>query len=105
METLYIIILKHPKVFWNWKTEDIFWIDNRQVMHSRNHFTGPRKVLASLWCCHQDEVFGHQMIGFLERKPNYLDLYLIHFPISLEYFSLDQKYPPEWVNLNHKMVL
>ena len=105
METLYLIILKHPKLSWNWKTGDIFWIDNRQVMHSRNHFTGPRKVLASLWVRHQDEVFGPQMIGCLERKPNYLDLYLIHFPISLDYLSLDQKYPPEWVNLNQKMVL
>ena len=89
METLYLIILKHPKLSWNWKTGDIFWIDNRQVMHSRNHFTGPRKVLASLWVRHQDEVSGPQMIGCLERKPNYLDLYFIHFPISLEYVLLD----------------
>jgi hypothetical protein len=40
------------KVSWEWKTGDIIWIDNRQVMHSRNHFTGPRKVLASLWGRH-----------------------------------------------------
>ena len=36
---------------------------------------------------------------------DYLDLYLIHFPISLEYVSLDDKYPPEWTNSEGKMVL
>lgn len=35
----------------------------------------------------------------------YLDEYLIHFPISLEYVPIDQKYPPEWTNLNGEMVL
>jgi diketogulonate reductase-like aldo/keto reductase len=28
----------------------------------------------------------------------YLDLYLIHFPISLKYVPFDALYPPEWVN-------
>lgn len=27
----------------------------------------------------------------------YLDLYLIHFPIALEFVPLDTRYPPEWV--------
>ena len=36
---------------------------------------------------------------------DYLDLYLIHFPISLEFVDFDKKYPPEWVNMDGKMVL
>eukprot|EP00092_Neocalanus_flemingeri_P107510 GFUD01137986.1.p1 GENE.GFUD01137986.1~~GFUD01137986.1.p1 ORF type:complete len:325 (-),score=73.88 GFUD01137986.1:187-1161(-) len=28
----------------------------------------------------------------------YLDLYLIHFPISLKYVPIDVHYPPEWIN-------
>lgn len=28
---------------------------------------------------------------------DYLDLYLIHFPISLEYIDFDLRYPPEWL--------
>ena len=27
---------------------------------------------------------------------DYLDLYLIHFPIALEFVDFDQRYPPEW---------
>ncbi|MGJ8606230.1 MAG: aldo/keto reductase [Marivita sp.] len=28
---------------------------------------------------------------------DYLDLYLIHFPIALEYVPIDTRYPPEWL--------
>ena len=28
---------------------------------------------------------------------DYLDLYLIHFPISLKYVDFDTRYPPEWI--------
>lgn len=28
----------------------------------------------------------------------YLDLYLIHFPIALEYVPIAERYPPEWVH-------
>jgi len=28
----------------------------------------------------------------------YLDLYLIHFPISIKYVSPDVRYPPEWIH-------
>ena len=27
----------------------------------------------------------------------YLDLYLIHFPIALQYVPIDERYPPEWL--------
>ena len=28
---------------------------------------------------------------------DYLDLYLVHFPIALEYVPIEERYPPEWV--------
>ena len=28
---------------------------------------------------------------------DYFDLYLIHFPIALQYVDFDQRYPPEWI--------
>ena len=27
---------------------------------------------------------------------DYLDLYLIHFPISLKFVPFEKRYPPEW---------
>jgi D-xylose reductase len=36
---------------------------------------------------------------------DYLDEYLIHFPISLEFVPFEEKYPPEWTNREGKMVL
>ncbi|KAG0259305.1 NAD(P)H-dependent D-xylose reductase (XR) [Mortierella polycephala] len=29
---------------------------------------------------------------------DYIDLYLIHFPISLKYVPFEERYPPEWAN-------
>ena len=36
---------------------------------------------------------------------SYLDEYLIHFPISLEFVPFEEKYPPEWTNMDGKMVV
>ena len=36
---------------------------------------------------------------------SYIDEYLIHFPISTEFVPFEKKYPPEWTNLDGKMVL
>ncbi len=33
----------------------------------------------------------------------YFDLYLVHFPISLEYVKPEDKYPPEWWGLDGKI--
>jgi D-xylose reductase len=34
---------------------------------------------------------------------DYLDLYLIHFPIAMPYVPIDFLYPPEWVNKDPKL--
>jgi len=36
---------------------------------------------------------------------SYVDEYLIHFPISMEYVPFEKKYPPEWTNLVGKMIV
>lgn len=33
----------------------------------------------------------------LDLGVDYLDLYLIHFPISLQYVPIETRYPPEWI--------
>ena len=36
---------------------------------------------------------------------DFVDEYLIHFPISMEFVPFEKKYPPEWTNLDGKMVV
>lgn len=197
--------MKENRVLYTWKAGDILAIQNRLVMHSREPFTGPRRVLASIWGPpHQDSVVREQPATALGLRPNsffeplnpsdplvfgfwkvgkdiceevayqaiangyrrldcacdygneqqvgrgikraiseglverkdlfitsklwntyhkpehvllacqksledlgleYLDEYLIHFPISMEFVPIEKKYPPEWTNLHGKMVL
>ncbi|KAF9175044.1 NAD(P)H-dependent D-xylose reductase (XR) [Mortierella sp. AD011] len=35
---------------------------------------------------------------------DYIDLYLIHFPISLKYVPFEERYPPEWGNMEQDPV-
>ena len=63
--------------------------------------------MSKLWnTYHKPE---HVKLAFLrtlnDLQVEYLDLYLIHFPISLQYVDFNQKYPPEWVNMEDNMVL
>lgn len=36
---------------------------------------------------------------------DYVDEYLIHFPISMEFVPFELKYPPEWANMDGNMVI
>jgi len=187
------------KTSYKWKKGDIFALNNRLVMHSRNSFTGPRGVYASMFgdsigtnevkrdgvgqvvkdftklevpdpltfgmwrldnpeetaynaikagyrrldsaCDYGNEVLTGKGIrraieeGIVKREDlyittklwntyhhpdhvalaldrclqdlglDYVDEFLIHFPISMEFVPFEQKYPPEWTNMNGEMVL
>ncbi|KAL7484753.1 hypothetical protein ACHAW6_010367 [Cyclotella cf. meneghiniana] len=191
--------MEKNKVSYKWKRGDIFALNNRLVMHSRNSYTGPRRVYASMFgdVATSEEVkrdgvgqvmndfsalmvsdpttfgmwrldnpeeivynailagyrrfdsacdYGNEELtgkgirraideGIVKRDElyittklwntyhaeehvplalerclrdlglNYVDEFLIHFPISMEYVPMEVKYPPEWKNLNGEMVL
>jgi len=190
--------MEEKKISYKWKKGDIFAINNRLVMHSRNSFTGARRVYASMFgdammknevkrdgvgeliddfsalevtdpitfgcwrlddpeqavynaikagyrrfdsaCDYGNEIQTGKGIrraideGICTRKdlyvttklwntyhhPNhvplalercladlgfdYVDEFLIHFPISMEFVPFEKKYPPEWTNLDGEMV-
>ena len=63
-------------------TRDKLWITSKlwNTFHAPEHVEeGCRKSLSDLGL-------------------DYLDLYLIHFPIALEYVPIETRYPPEWVH-------
>jgi len=197
--------MKDNKVSYKWQKGDFFALNNRLVMHSRNSFTGVRRVYAAmfgdakldenvsnlnvsnpnsptlskslvkmanrsnpmvfgLWrlgdpekcvyeaikngyrrldsacdygnekatgrgirraiqegICNREDLYITSKLWNTYHDPNhvplalersledlgleYLDEYLIHFPISMEYVPMEKKYPPEWSNLDGEMVI
>jgi D-xylose reductase len=194
------------RVLYQWKVGDVMALNNRLVMHSRNPFTGPRRIFASIWgppknaickaqpcsgvavgivpessfepltptdplvfgfwkvsndtcaqvcydaikagyrrldcacdygnevqcgegiaraitegICSRHDLFITSKLWNTYHQPDhvplalqkslrdlnltYVDEYLIHFPISMEFVPIDVKYPPEWTNLEGKMVV
>ncbi|KAF9204396.1 NAD(P)H-dependent D-xylose reductase (XR) [Haplosporangium sp. Z 27] len=57
-------------------------------------------VTSKLWNTYHHK--EHVPLGFNRTLKDlgldYIDLYLIHFPISLKFVPLEERYPPEWGN-------
>ena len=66
-------------------------------------------ITTKLWnCYHNAEIVKDVCERQLkEWGLDYFDMYLIHFPIALEYVPIDKKWPPHyfWRNLDDKMVV
>ncbi|SIN63309.1 D-xylose reductase [Parasphingorhabdus marina DSM 22363] len=57
-------------------------------------------ITSKLWnTCHAPEhVEAACRKSLADLGLEYLDLYLIHFPIALEFVPFEQRYPPEWIH-------
>ncbi|NNC36146.1 MAG: aldo/keto reductase [Hyphomonadaceae bacterium] len=56
-------------------------------------------ITSKLWNTyhHPDHVDQACQKSLNDLKLGYLDLYLVHFPIALEYVPIEKRYPPEWL--------
>jgi len=61
-------------------------------------------VTSKLWNTYHQHVKQAAERTLKDLQLDYLDEYLIHFPISLQYVPFDQKYPPEWQNMEGNLV-
>ena len=55
-------------------------------------------VTSKLWNTYHNPAHVELAIdrNLKDLQLDYLDAYLIHFPVALEYVPIDKKYPPEW---------
>ena len=56
-------------------------------------------VTSKLWNTYHSKEYIQKACerSLMDLKLEYLDLYLIHFPISLRFVSFDYRYPPGWI--------
>jgi D-xylose reductase len=64
-------------------------------------------VTSKLWNTyhHPDHVPMALERTLKDLQLSYVDEYLIHFPISTKFVPFEAKYPPEWTNMDGKMVV
>lgn len=62
-------------------------------------------VTSKLWNTYHQHVPEALDKSLQDLGLSYLDEYLVHFPITLEFVPFEEKYPPEWTNLDDKMVV
>jgi len=57
-------------------------------------------VTSKLWCTYHapEHVKPACQRSLSDLGLDYLDLYMIHFPISLKFVPFEERYPPEWVH-------
>lgn len=62
-------------------------------------------ITSKLWNTYHKKERAHELVRHQLKLwgIDYFDLYLIHFPISLEDVPIEAKYPPEWWGLDGKV--
>lgn len=69
------------------------------AVHGGDIERGDLWITSKLWNTyhHPDHVRPALMRTLEDLRLDYLDLYLIHFPIALAFVPFEERYPPEWI--------